>query len=107
VYVDGATSYKGSGIGITMIGPQGEAINYAPQLLFMASNNIAEYEALLAGLRFAKGVGAQRVVVYSDSQLAVNQISGVYEAKDEKIKNTWRNYNRCVLNLKMLRYFTS
>jgi ribonuclease HI len=52
----------------------------------VASNNIAEYEALLIGLHFAKGVGARRVVVYSDSQLAVNQISGVYEAKDVKIK---------------------
>jgi hypothetical protein len=50
VYVDGVASYKGLEIGITMIGPQGEAIKYALQLLFMASNNIAEYEALLARL---------------------------------------------------------
>jgi ribonuclease HI len=59
VYVNGTASYKGSGIGVTMIGPQGETVNYALQLLFMASNNIAEYETLLVGLRFVKGVGAQ------------------------------------------------
>jgi ribonuclease HI len=81
-----ATSYKGLGIRVTMIGPQGEAVNYALQLLFMAFNNIAEYETLLTGLRFTKGVSARQVVIYSDSQLAVNQISGVYEAKDENIK---------------------
>jgi ribonuclease HI len=86
VYVDRVASYKGSEIGVTMIVSQGEAVNYAMQLLFMASNNIAEYEALLVGLSFAKSVGARRVVVYSDSQLAVNQISGIYEAKDRKIK---------------------
>jgi ribonuclease HI len=42
-------------------------MNYSLQLLFVASNNIAEYEVLLAGLHFAKGIGAKRVVVYSDS----------------------------------------
>jgi ribonuclease HI len=69
-----------------MVGPQGEVVNYALQLLFMASNNIAEYETLLPELHFTKSVSVRRVVVYSDSQLAVNQISGVYEIKDEKIK---------------------
>jgi ribonuclease H / adenosylcobalamin/alpha-ribazole phosphatase len=69
-----------------MVGLQGVAVNYALQVLFMVSNNIAEYEALLTGLRFAKSVGARMVVIYSDSQLAVNQILGIYEAKDGKIK---------------------
>jgi ribonuclease HI/transposase InsO family protein len=72
VYIDGVASYKRSRIGVTMIGRQGEAVNYALQLLFMTSNNRAEYEALLAGLCFAKGVGARRVVIYSESQLTVN-----------------------------------
>jgi Reverse transcriptase-like len=61
-------------------------VNYVLQLLFMTSKNIAKYEALLLGLRFAKGVVARRVVAYSDSQFAVNQILGVYEAKDGKVK---------------------
>jgi ribonuclease HI len=86
VYVDRATSYKGSRIRVMMVGLQGVAVNYALQVLFMVSNNIAEYEALLTGLRFAKSVGARMVVIYSDSQLAVNQILGIYEAKDGKIK---------------------
>jgi ribonuclease HI len=65
--VDGATSYKGSGIGVTMVGLQGETMNYALQLLLAASNNVTEYEELLDGLCFAKGVGAIRIVVYSNS----------------------------------------
>jgi hypothetical protein len=59
VYMNGATSYKGSRIRVTMIGTQGEAVNYALQLLFMASNNVEEYDAFLIGLRFAKGIGAR------------------------------------------------
>ena len=86
VYVDGASSMKGSGIGVTMIDPEGETLNYALQLLFVTSNNAAEYEALLAGLRLVRGVGAKHVIMYSDSQLAVNQIAGEYEVRDEKLE---------------------
>jgi ribonuclease HI len=73
------TSYKGCGIGVTMIRPQRESINYALQLMLMASNIIAEHKTLLVGLRFAKGVGVKRVVLYSDSQLVINQIFREYK----------------------------
>ncbi|KAL2455403.1 Uncharacterized protein Adt_21650 [Abeliophyllum distichum] len=46
---------------------------------------MAEYEALIAGLRFAKGMGALKLLVYSDSQLVVNQINKYYQAKDERM----------------------
>jgi ribonuclease HI len=46
-----------------------------------ASNNVAEYQALLHGLRFALGRGARRVRVYSDSELVVRQIEGRYRVK--------------------------
>jgi ribonuclease HI len=86
VYVDGASSMKGSGIGVTMVGPEGETFNYALQLMFVTSNNVAEYEALLAGLRLVQRIGAKKVLMYSDSQLAVNQITGEYEVREEKLQ---------------------
>jgi hypothetical protein len=49
VYVDEVVSYKGSDVEVTMVGPQGETVNYTLQLLFVAFNNIAKYEALFAG----------------------------------------------------------
>ena len=55
-------------------------------MLFTASNNEAEYEALIAGLRLAQGVGANEVVAYCDSQLVVNQFNGDYEAKDSRME---------------------
>ncbi|GFZ01032.1 hypothetical protein Acr_14g0006670 [Actinidia rufa] len=50
-----------------------------------ATNNEAEYEALLAGLRVATELGAQSLEVFSDSQLVVNQVQGDYLAKDARM----------------------
>ena len=49
---------------------------------FKTSNNEAEYEALLVGLRVVSDLGAKEVEIYSDSLLIVNQVQGSFEAKD-------------------------
>ena len=54
---------------------------------FKASNNEAEYEALLAGLRAVLDLRAQEVEVFSDSRLVVNQEEGSFEAKDPRMIN--------------------
>ena len=54
----------------------------AKRLEFEETNNQAEYEALLAGLRAVDGLGVKRLKAYSDSQLVVNQMKGEFEAKD-------------------------
>ncbi|KAF8062172.1 hypothetical protein N665_1197s0002 [Sinapis alba] len=85
LYVDGASSNKGSGIGVHLQSPIGEPIEQSFRLGFAASNNEAEYEALIAGLRLAKGVGAKRLQAFCDSQLITSQYSGDYEAKNERM----------------------
>ncbi|KAL5563407.1 hypothetical protein UlMin_033154 [Ulmus minor] len=52
---------------------------------FMATNNQAEYEALLSGLRLAKEVSARHLTIYSDSQLVVSQVNSEFQAKGEKM----------------------
>ncbi|KAL0312889.1 UNVERIFIED_CONTAM: Ribonuclease HI [Sesamum radiatum] len=85
LYVDGSSTAIGSGAGTVLESPQGDKLEYAIKLEFPASNNEAEYEALLAGGELALAVGAKKIIIYSDSQLVVNQIQGSCEARGEKM----------------------
>ncbi|KAK4394082.1 Retrovirus-related Pol polyprotein from transposon opus [Sesamum angolense] len=85
LFVDGSSTLQGSGAGVILETPQGDKIQYALRFSFDASNNEAEYEALLAGGRLAQAAGAKYLKAYSDSQLVVNQVNGDYEAKGEKM----------------------
>ncbi|KAJ4820696.1 Pol-polyprotein [Rhynchospora pubera] len=82
VHVDGVASERGSGLGIHIKGPKGEVFYYAIHITFPVTNNMVEYEALIAGLRLVEAVGATKVRVYMDSQLVVHQINGQYEVHD-------------------------
>ncbi|XP_075499316.1 uncharacterized protein LOC142537709 [Primulina tabacum] len=85
VYLDDFSSNDGSGVGVVLISQAGEEAKLAVRLDFRASNNEAEYEAVLAGLRAARNVGASRVLIFSDSQLVAQQMKGVYDVKDENL----------------------
>ena len=67
--VDGSSNQQGSGVGIVLEGLDGILIEQALRFAFKASNNQAEYEALIAGMLLAKEMGAQNLLVKSDSQL--------------------------------------
>ncbi|XP_071909636.1 uncharacterized protein [Coffea arabica] len=86
LYVDGSSNGDGCGAGLLLEGPQGEVCSYALRFDFPATNNEAEYEALIAGLQLARKLGAQQIHVRSDSQLVVRQVLGEYEAKDETMQ---------------------
>ncbi|XP_027174121.1 uncharacterized protein LOC113773696 [Coffea eugenioides] len=83
LHVDGSSNSEGSGAGLLLEDPQGEICSYALRFDFAASNNEAEYEAVIAGLQLAQKLGAAHILVYSDSQLVVCQILGEYEAREE------------------------
>ncbi|GKV02599.1 hypothetical protein SLEP1_g15017 [Rubroshorea leprosula] len=82
LYVDGASSSKGSGAGALLIGPDGYRSEHALKFNFGATNNMAEYEALLLGLQLALELKLSVIQVYSDSQLVVNQINSICEVVD-------------------------
>ncbi|XP_073305835.1 uncharacterized protein [Primulina huaijiensis] len=85
VFVDGASSLAGYGVGVVIISPLGEKIKLTLRIDSRITNNEAEYEAVLAGIRAAQEIGPSRVILYSDSQLITQQIKGVYEAKDDRM----------------------
>ncbi|GJU51299.1 reverse transcriptase domain-containing protein [Tanacetum coccineum] len=82
LYTDGASSSKGSGAGLILTGPSGVEYTYALQLTFASTNNEAEYEALLAGLRIARMMNVLWIEVKVDSKLVASQINGMYEASN-------------------------
>ena len=82
LHVDGDSNATGCKAGLMLAEPDGQIIEYALRFSFHASNNQAEYEALLAGLRIAKDLGVRQLRAFSDSQLVVNQVNGEYAVKD-------------------------
>ncbi|KAL6348223.1 hypothetical protein AAG906_003089 [Vitis piasezkii] len=85
LHVDGASRSSGSGVGLLLKAPTGEQLEQSIRLEFPASNNEAEYEAILSGLGLAITLNASKVKIHSDSQLIVGQIRKEYEAKDERM----------------------
>ena len=85
LFVDGAANAQGSGAGIILTSPDGIDIEYAIRFGFRASNNEAEYEAVIAGLNLAHSMEVDQLEVCTDSQLVVKQIEDSYEARGEKI----------------------
>ena len=75
------------------------------RLGFNASNNEAEYEALLAGLRVVSDLDAKEVEVYSDSRLVVNQVQGSFEVKDPRMVEYLRLVKQimdCFMNVRVV-----
>ena len=75
MYFDGSLKINGGGAGVLFISPKGEQLKYVFQILFKVSNNEAEYEALLHGLRLAVSLCIKRLLVYGDSLLVVQQVN--------------------------------
>ena len=67
VQTDGSATKKVEGTGVVLISPEKETLKYAVRLQFPATNNKAEYEALLIGLSLAKALGAKSLIVQADS----------------------------------------
>ncbi|GKF64828.1 reverse transcriptase domain-containing protein, partial [Tanacetum coccineum] len=71
--------------GLILTSPDGAEFTYALRFQFTASNNEAEYEALLAGLRITTQMGVRNVQVSVDSKLMANQVLGTYITKEENM----------------------
>lgn len=63
LFSDGSSSLHGSGVGIRLVSPTGEMLEQSFRLRFTATNNVVEYEALIAGLRLAIGMNVRRTEI--------------------------------------------
>ncbi|GAV82538.1 RVT_3 domain-containing protein [Cephalotus follicularis] len=83
--VDGSSCVSGSGAGLVLPSPYGWTLEYALRFGFKATNNEAEWEALIAGLTIAKHLEVEKIEASSDSQLVVGLVSGEYEAREDSL----------------------
>ena len=95
MHFEGSKMLAGLGAGVVLTSPTGDTVQYVLQIMYTDSNNVAEYEALLHGLRMAISMGIQRLEVRGDSNLAISQINGDFDAKDPKMAA----YRNAVLNM--------
>ncbi|GJS81797.1 reverse transcriptase domain-containing protein [Tanacetum coccineum] len=85
LFTDGSSCVDGSGAGLILTSPEGTEFTYMLRFQFTATNNEAEYEALIAGLRIAAQMGVHNLHVSVDSKLVANQVLGTYIAKEENM----------------------
>ncbi|GJU83562.1 reverse transcriptase domain-containing protein [Tanacetum coccineum] len=82
LFTDGSSCTDGSGAGLILTNPKGMEFTYALRFRFDATNNEAEYEALIAGLRIAEQMGVKNLQANVDSCLVANQVNGTCIAKE-------------------------
>ncbi len=88
IYVDGASRGNPglAGAGAVIKDGEGNVIKRIKRSLGITTNNIAEYRALILGLKGAKRLGLSRVKIFADSELVVKQLKGEYRVKNEGLK---------------------
>ena len=84
--MDGSSNDGGLGANLILISPEGHQMHCALRFGFRTSNNEAEYEALIAGLKLAKEIKVKSLEIFSDSQLVVCQI---IDTKLKEYKRLW------------------
>jgi ribonuclease HI len=86
MFFDGSLIKTGAGAGLLFISPLGKHFRYVLRLHFLASNNVAEYEALVNGLRIAIDLGFRCLDAHSDSQLVIDQVMKNSHCRDPKME---------------------
>jgi ribonuclease HI len=111
MYFDRSLIKTGVGVGLLFISPLEEHVRYVIRLHFPASNNVAEYEALVNGLRIAVELGVRRLDARGDSQLVIDQVMKNSHSRDQKMEaycdEVWRledKFYRLELNHVARRY---
>jgi ribonuclease HI len=87
MYFDRSKRVEGAGVGVVLISPKADKLKYVLRMSFpQASNNEAEYEGLLHGMRMAKACGATRLKIFGDSNLVVQQVMNRWDAVSDNCR---------------------
>ncbi|XP_060190643.1 uncharacterized protein LOC132619905 [Lycium barbarum] len=95
MFFDGASNFKGVGIGAVLVSETGQHYPISAKIRFPCTNNMAEYEACILGLRMAVNMNIKELLVIGDSDLLVHQVLGEWTTKNVQILR----YLHCVKEL--------
>lgn len=90
MHFDGASSKEGLGVGVVFVSPKNNTFIYSFTLIFLFTNNIVKYEALVLGLRVENHHGINKLHVIRDSELVTSQVRETYASKIKRLKQ-YRN----------------
>jgi ribonuclease HI len=96
MYFDGALNLEGAGAGVLLISPQGEQLKYVLQIHYRASNNGAEYEALIHGLRIVVSLGIKRLLAFGDSKVVIEQVNKEWDCVTDTMDAYYANIRKLV-----------
>ncbi len=92
LYVDGASRGNPgeAGAGFYLVDEEGNEILRGMRFLGSMTNNAAEYQALILGLRETLGIGGTSIEIYTDSELVAKQMKGIYTVKNKRLRILYR-----------------
>ncbi|XP_057965461.1 uncharacterized protein LOC131156025 [Malania oleifera] len=85
ILFDGAVNVWGHGIGTVLISPDGKHYSVVAKLIFLCTNNIAEYKACILGLQTTLDWGVKLLTVRGDSALVIHQLTREWETRNSKL----------------------
>jgi ribonuclease HI len=103
LYTNGTWGHLGAGASTVLISPSGTHSKYAAKLSFKPTNNVAEYNGLILGFNKAKALGAQTILVKTNSQVVAGQVEE-YSALGSRIGQVFSNCES--LRMKVPRFHT-
>jgi ribonuclease HI len=93
MYLDRSLKLGGVGASVLFISPEGKQLKCVLQILWQATNNEAEYEALIPGLRIVTSLGIKRLHVYGDSAMVINQVNKDWDCTKDNMPTVLKYKN--------------
>lgn len=93
-----------AGIGVVIADDDGRVVDEIARGLGIATNNQAEYTAVIEGLKRAKELGARRITVRSDSRLLVEQLEGRFRVRNPTLQRLHQEVRKLAADFELVRY---
>jgi ribonuclease HI len=104
MYFDGSLNLEGAGAGVLFISPHGDHLKYVLQIHYKASNNGAEYEALIHGLCIVVSLGIKRLIAYGDSKVIIDQVNKACDMRKDLMNAYYAEVRKLEAHFKGLEF---